>query len=180
MSALSIGAGMVGQARQASAMRDYYKRQQEVTAANAAAAAANQWKGVQSRISQEREAANQAVFDASQEYLKASAGARVAASAGGVGGTTVSDVERNFILRTEEHAGRRARNLAWTEATFIDQMEAVRAGQQSRINQTMAPPIPGVNLAQGLGQLFGAGFDALNTYGFRQYNPATGSVELHI
>jgi hypothetical protein len=165
LSALSIGAGFIGQQKQADAMYEHQTKQGELQRQIAADAARHQYMGLLKRQSQAKEAAAQDVQSALGKTMSANAAARVAAAAGGVSGTSVNEGVSQFGRQFEEYTANRMTNLSWEEDQILASMEGVNAQQAGRNAASIGDPIAMPNALGALGALGGAAFDAAGFWG---------------
>ena len=164
----------MGQKAQAEAS---WKYQNDVHAQNteiANNAAFNQYKGMQQRISQERESRAMEIMKASRAARRAMGAGRTAAGEGGVSGSSVNSLLRDFERSEAEYSFGQIRSQQFREAAMMDQMESIRSQQQGRILSTLPEPVamPSalmIPMAMGQGLL-----DGIQTFGVKG---ADGSYE---
>lgn len=165
LSALTIGAQYMGQQAQAEAMQEYQELKQERTNAAAADAARMEYQGLLQREDQVRQSAAQDIQDAMVQTAQTEASARVAAAAGGVSGTSVSEGVGSFSREYENWVSRRMTNLNWEEDQIMASMQAVKAKQEGRQNAAMGQPIEQPSLLGAFGQMTSSAFDAAGFWG---------------
>jgi len=130
--------GFMQASAQAQAQNQMYKQNQK----NAARAAGDAMRGTSMRQAQEQEAAAAQMFENNIAARGARATARVAAAEGGVSGSSVDALLRDFYMREDRANDRIAQNNDWTVNQL--QMEKVAQGYQyvDRVNsmQKATPP----------------------------------------
>ncbi len=175
MSGVQAGLQYVGQKAQAEATAEYQNKIHAQNTQIANDAAFNQYKGMQQRMSQEREARAMDIMKASRQARQAMGSGRAAAGEGGVAGNSVDALLRDFERSEAEYSYGQMRSQQFRESAMMDQMEAVRSQQQGRILSTIPEPVAMPNplmipMALGQGLL-----DGIKTYGV--HNANTGKIE---
>lgn len=141
LSAAQSGLQYVGQAAQAEATAEYQEKVHAQNTKIANEAAFNQYRGMQQRISQEREARAMDIMKASRQARQAMGAGRAAAGEGGVAGSSVDALLRDFERSEAEYSYGQMRSQQFREAAMMDQMEAIRSQQQGRILSTLPEPV---------------------------------------
>ena len=175
MSGVQAGLQYVGQKAQAEATAEYQNKIHAQNTQIANDAAFSQYKGMQQRMSQEREARAMDIMKASRQARQAMGSGRAAAGEGGVAGNSVDALLRDFERSEAEYSYGQMRSQQFRESAMMDQMEAVRSQQQGRILSTIPEPVAMPNplmipMALGQGLL-----DGIKTYGVQNAN--TGKIE---
>lgn len=153
----AVGAigGAVQQADMQRRQVHYQQRLIEATETNAALAAESDYVAAAERIDQTRQAAAQESFEASRELDRAQATVTAGAQDAGLSAGAVGDLRTTIAMQAAESAAIRERNTSWEEAQIMRSLVNIQTQQQSRLNQAMPNPVPGVDYASligGLGQ----------------------------
>lgn len=134
-----------------------FKRQVDAAEQTEKAATRNalrQYTAIQTRQVQERAKASQAIQESARAARRASSTSAVSSAEAGVGGNSVAALQNEFERTALEFESTTLRNQAFLDATFKDQAEGVRAGQEAVVNnaynQVSQPNYLGI-LMQGLG-----------------------------
>jgi len=165
MSALTIGAQYMGQQAQQEAIFEHQEKQSAMQRQVAADAARHQYEGMLARGSQAKASAAMDIQNAMGQYLQTSGAARAAAAGGGVMGTSVDEVTRDFASQYEEYAASRAMNLSWEENQIASQMEGIAAQQEGRNQASIGDPIAMPSPLVALSQMGSSAFDAAAFWG---------------
>lgn len=158
----SLGIGIISDEVKARAEHDRAEKARE--SANASAVA--QIKQLNTRQSQEEDAANLSIMQADRQARIADATARVAAGESGVAGASVDALLTDIQRQDAEFKSITNRNLSNTKDQIAAEKQGVFAEKQSRIN---ANPFPSA-LATGI-NIAGRGFDYATQYLIRQPKP---------
>ena len=165
MSALSIGAGAVGQARQQSALYEHQEAQAASQQQLATDAARNQYTGMQARLGQTRAAASLDMQNAQKDYVRTASTAIVQAAAKGTVGASVEEAQHSYAVKNEEFQATRMTQLSWEEDQIMSSLEAVRSQQAQRYEQAVGDPLAMPSPIEVIGKLGAAGFDAARFWG---------------
>jgi len=165
MSALSIGAGAIGQARQQSALYDYQEAQAARQQQLASDAAVSQYQGYQARIGQTRAAASLDLRNAQKEHNRTASTAIVKAAAKGTMGLSPDEAQHSYAVKAEEFAAARMTQLSWEEDQLVSSLELVRSQQAQRYEQAVGDPLAMPSPITVLSQIGAAGMDATRFWG---------------
>jgi hypothetical protein len=146
-----------GQKKAAKASWEYQNQVFQQNKQIADAAAFNQYRGMQQRIAQEREAMSMEILNARRQAFQAMAQGRAAAGEAGVAGASVSALLSDFERQQAETIYTRERSQQYREMAMMDQMEAIRSQQQGRILAALPEPVQQPNplmIATGAAQGF--------------------------
>ena len=81
------------------------------------------------------------IMKASRQARQAMGAGRAAAGEGGVAGSSVDALLRDFERSEAEYSYGQMRSQQFREAAMMDQMEAIRSQQQGRILSTLPEPV---------------------------------------
>ena len=165
MSALSIGGGAIGQARQQSALYEHQEPQAARQQQLASDAARGQYAGMQARLLQTKAAASLDLQNAQKEYNRTASTAIVQAAAKGTVGATVEEAQHSYAVKNEEFQAARMTQLSWEEDQIMSSLEAVRAQQAQRYEQAVGDPLAMPSPIAVIAQMGAAGMDAARFWG---------------
>ena len=165
MSALSIGGGAIGQARQQSALYEHQEAQAARQQQLASDAARGQYAGMQARLLQTNAAASLDLQNAQKEYNRTASTAIVQAAAKGTVGATVEEAQHSYAVKNEEFQAARMTQLSWEEDQIMSSLEAVRAQQAQRYEQAVGDPLAMPSPIAVIAQMGAAGMDAARFWG---------------
>ena len=165
MSALSIGGGAIGQARQQSALYEHQEAQAARQQQLASDAARGQYAGMQARLLQTKAAASLDLQNAQKEYNRTASTAIVQAAAKGTVGATVEEAQHSYAVKNEEFQAARMTQLSWEEDQIMPSLEAVRAQQAQRYEQAVGDPLAMPSPIAVIAQMGAAGMDAARFWG---------------
>ena len=165
MSALSIGGGAIGQARQQSALYEHQEAQAARQQQLASDAARGQYAGMQARLLQTKAAASLDLQNAQKEYNRTASTAIVQAAAKGTVGATVEEAQHSYAVKNEEFQAARMTQLSWEEDQIMSSLEAVRAQQAQRYEQAVGDPLAMPSPIAVIAQMGAAGMDAARFWG---------------
>jgi len=140
-STLVSGAGVAQQSSNARAQSKYQNQIHEANKQNADENAKRAYAQIGARVLQERESAAAALLDVSTRAEQARSTALVTAGETGTTGISVNLLLADFTANEVRHADVTRRNLENTEAQLELQGEAIRAGQQAQVLQTLPQPV---------------------------------------
>ena len=165
MSALSIGGGAIGQARQQSALYEHQEAQAARQQQLASDAARGQYAVIQARLLQTKAAASLDLQNAQKEYNRTASTAIVQAAAKGTVGATVEEAQHSYAVKNEEFQAARMTQLSWEEDQIMSSLEAVRAQQAQRYEQAVGDPLAMPSPIAVIAQMGAAGMDAARFWG---------------
>lgn len=136
---------------------NYQDRLARATEQNAALAAESDYVAAAERIDQVRQSAAQEAFDASRESDRALSSLTAGSQAAGLSAGAIGDLRATIATQAADSAAIRERNASWEEQQIMRSLVNIQTQQQSRLNQAMPTPVPGVDYAGLVGNLGQAG-----------------------